>query len=114
MTIKLANQENLDGPAQVFPASGAGGRVGKDALAMAQQARGNHPRVVQDHQLVAAKQSRHLREQAVGKFADGTVQSQKAGAIASWQRALRDLRGWQGVIEFVEAHDADSLAKGCH
>src|SRR5258708_16328342 len=61
----LPREEDLHCAAQMLPARGAGGRVGKDSRASAEESSWNDTRIIQNDEFVAAKQARNLTEPSI-------------------------------------------------
>src|SRR6266403_5267732 len=100
----LPRQEDLHCAAQMLPARGAGGRVGKNSRASTEESSWNDTRIIQNDEFVAAKQARKLSEASIRELAPLTVHAQKPRTVAPRQGALRDLRRGEDIVEFVEAH----------
>jgi hypothetical protein len=88
----------------MFPACGAGRRLGVHADAAAKKSCRDDACVVQDDQLIAAKEVRELQEEAVLKTAFGASKIQQAGSVTAVERPLGDLAGGEMVIEVVQSH----------
>ena len=103
--IEPPHQEHFDFRLQMLPARRAfpasPGGVRPDTGAMAEEARGNHFRVVHDQKLVAS--------QPFGQFPDPTVlprtrmavQQHHPGGVALGERDFRDQFCGQGIIEIT-------------
>src|SRR5712672_3197135 len=101
----LPREEDLHRAAQMLPARGAGGWVGKDSRASAEESSWNDTRIIQNDEFVAAKQARKFSEASIRELATLPIDGQKPRAVAPRQRALGDLRRRKEVVEFIEAHD---------
>ena len=100
----LPREEDLHCAAQMLPARGAGGRVGKDSRASAEESSWNDTRIIQNDEFVAAKQARKLSEASIRELATLPIHAQKPRTVAPRQRALGDLRLREEIVEFIEAH----------
>src|SRR6266403_1103237 len=101
----LPREEDLHCAAQMHPARGAGGRVGKDSRASAEESSWNDTRIIQNDEFVAAKQARKLSEASIRELATLPIHGQKPRAVAPRQGTLGDLRRGEEIVEFIEAHD---------
>src|SRR5258706_11187713 len=100
----LPREEDLHCAAQMLPARGAGGRVGKDPGASAEESSWNDTRIIQNDEFVAAKQARKLSEASIRELATSPIHAQKPRTIAPRQRTLGDLRRREDIVEFIGAH----------
>src|SRR5258705_4170918 len=101
----LPREEDLHCAAQMLPARGAGGRVGKDSRASAEESSWNDTRIIQNEEFVAAKQAGKLSEASIRELATLPIHGQKPRTAAPGQRALGHLRRREEIVEFIEAHD---------
>src|SRR6266404_4998377 len=95
----LPREEDLHCAAQML--RGAGGRVGKDPGASAEESSWNDTRIIQNDEFVAAEQARKLSEASIREVATLPSHGQKARTVAPRQRALRDLRRREEIVEFI-------------
>src|SRR5258708_24240475 len=100
----LPREEDLHCAAQMLPARSAGGWVGKDSRASAEESSWNDTRIIQNDEFVAAKQTRKLSEASIRELSTLPIHAQKARTVAPRQGALGDLRRRKEVVEFIEAH----------
>src|SRR5712672_1914917 len=100
----LPCEEDLHCAAQMLPARGAGGRVGKDSCAPAEESSWNDTRIIQNDEFVAAKQARKLSEASIRELATLPIHAQKPRTVAPRQGTLGDLRRRKEIVEFMEAH----------
>jgi hypothetical protein len=74
------------------------------ALSLPKKARGDHSRVVVDHQLVALEQLRQLLKQPILKLATRPVEQEHARRVAPFQWALCNELRWQLVVKLFNPH----------
>src|SRR5712675_1879484 len=84
----LPREEDLHCAAQMLPARGAGGRVGKESRAPGEESSWNDTRIIQNDEFVGAKQARKLSEGSIRELAALPIHAQKARVVAPRQRAL--------------------------
>jgi hypothetical protein len=65
LPIALAGEKDFHLAGEMFRACGARGRLRVDAGAATEETRGNDPRVVQDHEFVAAEEFRKIPKEVL-------------------------------------------------
>src|SRR5712672_1616526 len=100
----LPREEDLHCAAQMLPARGAGGRVGKDSRSSTEESSWNDTRIIQNDEFVAAKQALKLSEASIRELATLPIHDQESRTVAPRKGALGDLRRRKEVVEFIDAH----------
>lgn len=71
-----------------------------------EQARGNHARIVEYEEFMAAKKIRKLYEEQIHTRAGRAIQQEKPRSFTADQGSLRDLILRQAIVELVQSHES--------
>lgn len=80
---------------------------------VAQQSRGKHPRVVDDHKVTRQEQIRQRCDEYVAEMTGRAIEQQQTRAAALWSRILGDELGREIEIELADIHPAFMVARTC-
>ncbi len=100
--LEFAEEKDFDGRRKQLR-GGAGRRGGGQAAS--EEAGGKDACIIEDHELIAAKERGKIAEAAIVEFAGGQIEEQEARGIARIQGTLGDGMGREVVIEIGKVHD---------
>lgn len=104
--LEFARQQHLNRRAKKFPPLAPRRTLRAHPGPAAEQARGNHPGVVQHHQFVAAQEIRQFAKRPVLPRSRPAVEHEHLSGIALGRRMLGNAFRGKLVIEFVYMHRA--------